>query len=428
MAEREEILKYLETEFCDAVRDPIWKHIYLTPAFAELISLAPFQDLHDIRQLGPAYLVYPGATHTRFAHSLGTFHLAQRIIRNLVSRAERLPFSLYGVKAYLAAALLHDVGHYPFAHALKNLGLLEHERLTARLVQEDPLATVLRESLCINPSDVAGIVDISQPLTLDSEIAFFRKLLSGVLDPDKLDYLNRDAYFCGVPYGIQDVDFFLEEIVLDREDGFQMTAKGITAVENILFSKYLMYKTVYWHKTVRIATAMIKKALLLALADAVIAPDDLYLLTDRLLLEMVHTISYPPFKLIENVFRRSLYKQVASIDFNPRRESHRFLAQRDFCLLKEQEIAQELSKLVGRKVLNEEVIIDLPEEISFELDLKIVKGLQVIPFRQTRNVFTANSVLGVAENLRHLRLAVAPAEDLIAASKNLVNELEMFKP
>jgi len=174
MAEREEILKYLETEFCDAVRDPIWKHIYLTPAFAELISLAPFQDLHDIRQLGPAYLVYPGATHTRFAHSLGTFHLAQRIIRNLVSRAERLPFSLYGVKAYLAAALLHDVGHYPFAHALKNLGLLEHERLTARLVQEDPLATVLRESLCINPSDVAGIVDISQPLTLDSEIAFFR--------------------------------------------------------------------------------------------------------------------------------------------------------------------------------------------------------------------------------------------------------------
>lgn len=428
MAEREEILQYLETEFCDAIRDPVWKNIYLTPGFAELISLSPFQDLHDIKQLGPAYLVYPGATHTRFAHSLGTFYLAQRIIRNLVSRAERLPFTLYGVKVYLAAALLHDVGHYPFAHALKNLGLLEHERLTARLVQEDPFASVLRESLCINPSDVAGIVDTNQPIALESEIAFFRKLLSGVLDPDKLDYLNRDAYFCGVPYGIQDVDFFLEEIILDREDGFRLTAKGITAVENILFSKYLMYKTVYWHKTVRIATAMIKKALLLALRDAVIAPDDLYLLTDRLLLEMVHTVSYPPFKLIENVFRRCLYKQVASIDFDPLKASHRALTEREICLTKEQEIAHQLSNMLGRKILNEEVVIDLPEEISFEIELKIVKGSQVIPFCNTRNVFTANGVLGVAENLRHLSLAVAPYEDLIVAAKNLAQELEIFKP
>ena len=112
-------------------------------------------------------------------------------------------------------------------------------------------------------------------------VGFFWKILSGVLDPDKLDYLNRDAFFCGVPYGIQDVDFILEEVFPHVENGVAISPKGITALENILFSKYLMYKTVYWHKTVRIATAMIKKAIAMALEEGAIGTQDLYGLDDE---------------------------------------------------------------------------------------------------------------------------------------------------
>ena len=92
MGERENILRYLETEFTEPIRDPIWKHIYLTPAHEKILSLPVFQELHSIKQLGPAYLVYPGATHTRFAHSLGTFHIAARLIGFLVRKAEDMPF------------------------------------------------------------------------------------------------------------------------------------------------------------------------------------------------------------------------------------------------------------------------------------------------------------------------------------------------
>ena len=108
---------------------------------------------------------------------------------------------------------------------------------------------------------------IIKKLKENKEILFYRQLLSGVLDPDKLDYLNRDAFYCGVPYGIQDTEFTLSALEPDSEKGITINSKSIVAVENLLFSKYLMYRTVYWHKTVRIVTAMMKKTLFSALKN-----------------------------------------------------------------------------------------------------------------------------------------------------------------
>jgi HD superfamily phosphohydrolase len=431
MGEREKISGYLDNELTEPVRDPIWKHIYLAPAHEKIISLPVFQELHAIKQLGPAYLVYPGATHTRFAHSLGTFHIARRLIGFLARRSERPLFTLEGVRAFLAAALLHDLGHYPFAHALKNLGLADHETLTGRLVREEPLAGILAREAGADPQRVAAIVDTDLDDHGDRELRALRRLLSGVLDPDKLDYLNRDAYYCGVPYGVQDVDFFLGEIIADEQAGFAITPKGLSAVESILFSKYLMYKTVYWHKAVRTATAMIRKALLLALRDAVILPDDLYRLTDVTLLGLLERRSYAPFALIREVFERRLYKRAVSIPFREDHPGHRLLCDAKASLRREAEIADRLSRTLGKKVAEQDVIIDIPEALGFEIDLPVAGGKRDqadAPDAETLTIWSGRSADSFTRGLRTVSLMVKRDDGLVRAAEALCRESDQFHP
>ncbi len=425
MGERENILRYLETEFTEPIRDPIWKHIYLTSAHEAIISLPIFQELHAIRQLGPAYLVYPGATHTRFAHSLGTFYIARRLIHSLVRQSEDAPFTLAGVKAYLCAALCHDLGHYPFAHALKNLGLTDHEVLTGRLLREDGLARVIALEVGVEAERAAAVVDESLPTTGDPEMPLLRRLLSGVLDPDKLDYLNRDAYYCGVPYGVQDVDFFLGEVTADRRRGFLLSTSGLTAVENILFAKYLMYKTVYWHKAVRTATAMTRKALSLGLRDGELVPDRLYRLTDSGLLELATGRAYPPFALIPEVFSRRLYKRILRTGFRDDHAGHRLLCAPQACLKREAELAVELSRLSGGKVAEEDVIIDIPEALSFEIDLPIADAENGEAAGET-TVWRGRSADFFGRTLRTVSLLVRRDGDLVNAAQRLCREGDPF--
>ena len=153
--------------------------------------------------------------------------------------------------------------------SLKELPLKEHEVLTGEIILSKELYNPIKEELGVPPEMVAAIIDKNLPDGGDEQIVLFRNLLSGVLDPDKLDYLTRDAYFCGVPYGIQDVDFIISRIKPYKKSGLAVDSQGLPAVENLLFSKYLMYKTVYWHKTVRVATAMIKKAIISGLTEEI---------------------------------------------------------------------------------------------------------------------------------------------------------------
>lgn len=418
----DKILFHLDNDYTEPIRDPIWKHIYLSDALAKIVSLKPFQDLNDIKQLGPAYLVYPGATHTRLAHSLGTFHTAKRIIYGLLGKGGGDVFTFEGVKAFFAAALLHDLGHYPYAHALKNLGVRDHEELTGEIVLEKPVFEVLKNDLKVAPRLVASIVDTSLPVKDNEEISIYRKLLSGVLDPDKLDYLNRDAFCCGVPYGIQDVDFFLSEIIFDRQNGFALSQKGLTAVENILFSKYLMYKTVYWHKTVRIATAMIKKALFLAVENNIFPREKLYHLTDTSFLQLLASYQYPPLELIGEVFSRQLYKQVALFPFDPHNRSHSELEDLSTCRKKEAAFSRELQVMAKRPVGEHDVIIDLPERISFEIDLPIALPDGLVSFKHAGSVFRPETVTAFTESLRYIRVYVRNDENLLLQAQKICLE------
>ena len=416
--ERTRILRYLDEDHTIPVRDPLWRHIYLSPALDKVRNTADFQKLHGIKQLGPAYLVYPGATHTRYSHSLGVFHLAKRMIRALVLKDRAGLYSLQGVKAYLCAALLHDLGHFPFAHVLKDLHLVDHETLTGdTILASSPLRSTIEDNLGVSADSVATIVDFHRHLPAGDPLWHYRRLLSGVLEPDKLDYLNRDAYYCGVPYGIQDIDFIFNEVEPHAEKGIALSRKGLGAVESVLFSKYLMYRNVYWHRVVRLITAMIKKAFLMGVESGIISKASLYGIDDQSFFSIMGAVSYPPFELVRSAVSGRLYQTVAQMPFDEGTALHRDLEDPTGRLKYEADIARELTKTCGRRVLSEEIIIDVPERQSFEVDIPIrteARNSPWVPFNQSGTVFSGQVVTGFTRSLRQISLHCSDDPDLIS--------------
>ena len=408
MTGHDRILSHIERDYNRPVRDPLWKHIYLSDGLMRVIDTPAFQKLSRIKQLGPSYLVYPGATHTRLNHSLGVFHIGRIMIRTLLTRPQCPELTLDGVKAFLAACLLHDLGHFPFTHSLKELPLKEHEQLTGAMVTEGTIASRLREDAGTDPEAVQAIVDETVPTNAGEEISFYRSILSGTLDPDKLDYLNRDAYFCGVPYGIQDIDFAVSRIQPTADHRLALDRNGVSAVENILFSKYLMYRAVYWHRTVRVATAMIKKALHQGLRQQTILPDELYGLDDEQFFARFSSRRTPAFGLIERVPDRQLDKTIVERAWNdnaPHAAGIRSLEQRAEI---ERQMAELLSSEARRRISDEEIIVDLPEAVSFEISMPFTGGSTVVDYPETGTVFTPGVIQDFTRTLRRLRIMVSP--------------------
>ena len=268
------------------VREPVWGTIALDGTARRIVDSAAFQRLRYIRQLGLAHLVYPGASHTRFDHALGVYHLIRRAIESLAARGGLA--GVDGVERRLVplAGLLHDVGHYPFSHALEELEepLIpgHHEALTGRFL-EDPDVRGALESVA------ADGVERVESLIRGASASPLQGLVSGSLDLDKVEYLKRDARFCGVPYGEVDVERLLNSLmVLDApEDGrpeIGVHEKGVAALESLLFSKYQMFRNVYWHHGVRAGTVLYKRIVFDALGSALIRPEELVGKTDEALL------------------------------------------------------------------------------------------------------------------------------------------------
>jgi uncharacterized protein len=276
------------------VRDPLWNTIRLDPVAGRIVDTPAFQRLRYIRQLGFAHLVYPGATHTRFDHALGVYHLSKTALRLLAERDEggagggRVREERgFGLVPY--AALLHDIGHYAFSHALEELdaGRLagDHEVVSARFFE----SSELRGAMAPLGEDAA---DRIYELIRGEGDDPLRGLVSGSLDLDKMEYLRRDARFCGVPYGEVDVDRLLQNLVLleDPDTGaleVGVQEKAVSALESLLFAKYQMFRNVYWHHAVRAATALYKRIVGDAVRAGLLTPDDLVGPTDE---ELLHDI------------------------------------------------------------------------------------------------------------------------------------------
>ena len=242
----------------EVIRDPLWDNIRLDHPALLALDTAAVQRLRYIRQVGHAFLVYPGATHTRFEHALGAYHLTRRALASLDERGELERVPEQDCLAVRLAALLHDIGHYPFSHALEEAGFPSHEQLGVAKLSRGELGQRLAEI------GGPGFARALGALITGASPSALQGLISGSLDLDKIDYLSRDARMCGVPYGTVDVDRLLATLTLvETAPGrFEVGVleKGVSALESLLFSKYQMYRNVYWHHAVRSATCMFKRA------------------------------------------------------------------------------------------------------------------------------------------------------------------------
>jgi uncharacterized protein len=392
----------IESGFTEPVRDPLWGHIHLTEAMRELLRSAPFVRLSRIRQLGPTHFTYPGATHSRYGHSLGVLHVARAMLRAIIARECPDIFSPEGLMSFLVASLLHDLGHFPYTHSLKELPLAEHEALTGDIVAADPFRGLVGKTGA-DPDRVAAIVDGERPC--DGETTVYRNILSGVLDPDKLDYLNRDAYYCGVPYGTQDLDFVLSRIALDPGRGLSIDAKGVPSIEHLLFSKYMMYRSVYWHRDVRAATSMVKKGLFSCLAAGDLAKEDLYALDDESFRALANRLPGTRRGLITEAMEGRTLACAQEIPYDPSLPSHGRLASLEARALVEERMEEAAMSCGAPR--GTRVVIDLPEAISFETELVVTDtGL---PFNSSSGLFTRETIKSFTQALRIMRIyASAP--------------------
>lgn len=224
-----------------------------------LIDAPEFQRLRRIKQLGLGLYTYQGAEHSRFTHSLGALHLMTRILDRL---SESYPIAEEDRLAVRAAALLHDVGHAPFSHAMEKTLGIHHEDLTIAAITSKE--TVVNQTLSSHsvelPHRVASVV------RGDFKPAALAQLVSSQLDVDRMDYLLRDSLMTGAKYGLYDLEWIINALQIDGPgDRVYVAARGIYAVEEYLQARYYMFRQVYFHRTLRSAEAVLRSALRRAL-------------------------------------------------------------------------------------------------------------------------------------------------------------------
>ncbi len=391
------------------IRLPVWGHIPLNTPLKKILAHPSFMRLKGIRQLSFAQQVYPGANHTRFEHSIGVYHLTklilQRILTNPLAESLQTPplvFDDSTCRLLLASALLHDIGHYPHAHLLEKQAPIykgipvfaEHESLIDRFLfgnhdRFPSIAEILENEWNVDPLEVAAIITKDPSSVLS-------KLISGTLDPDKMDYLLRDAHHCNIPYGSIDIERLVESFVPDPELGrFAITEKGIAPLESLLFTKYMMMRNVYWHHTGRTFAVMLRRLLQDVVDESAVAPEELRTLfyhgsDDRLFHELTRQLAssiFPARELLQAIMQREIYKR--SITITPYCNGANEPIDRMFHLAtdhrlrkeKEIEICIMLNRLASLDLKGHEILID-PPSTKDVFDYADFRELRIYPTRK----------------------------------------------
>ena len=364
----------------EGVRIPPGVTVPLTARVRALLDTAAMRRLARVSQLGLVALVYPGAVHSRFEHSLGVYRLALEFLARLrhdprfaatVSEAD--------AAAFLVAALVHDIGHWPFCHPIEDVGMPQfpkHESLVHEVLAQGEPANVLRQAWNLDPARVASLITGTAS---DPAGRVLHSLLSGPIDVDKMDYLGRDSLHAGVPYGRHfDQERLLSSLCLDQGGtALAITSKGRTAAELLVFARYVMFSEVYWHHAVRSATAMLQRAVW-NLRDA-IDPVRLVRLDDRgfidTLSQLAADTSAAP--LVEGLFsdQRRLFKRVASFDALRHPAIHGRLTGRSYedKVAIAGRLAEAISRRAGIPLTVDALLIDAPpaeREVEFRLSVR----------------------------------------------------------
>ena len=365
------------------VRIPPADGVPLTDRVRRILDSAAMRRLASISQLGMVSLVYPGATHSRLEHSLGVYLNALRLLGRFEGdQAFAALVDPVEAESFLLAALIHDIGHWPFCHPIEDMQLPEldeHESRVAGWLETPELAEAIESDWSCTAAGVLRLLDPNHRRAAaerTDSVEFLASCLSGPIDVDKLDYLQRDSLHAGVPYGRHfDADRLIASTCVHPDrPRLAVGEKGRTAAEMMVFARYVMFSEVYWHHAVRSATAMLQRAVFLLrnrldlesslrLADA----DWIAMLRRTAEGSMAETMT-------EGLFgpRRRLYKRAAEFNVLDGVNVHRALARRPYWWLVScaETLAGRLSQRSGIAVHAADVLIDAPP-VKLEVDINM---------------------------------------------------------
>ncbi len=371
------------------IRDPVHGYVKITEAERDVIDTPFMQRLRRIHQLAGAYLVYPGAVHTRFDHVTGAMHVAGQIADALSLWVDLAPDQIQEIRL---AALLHDVGHGPFSHTFEEVladkSTVTHEDISQRIITETSISDVLSRH-GFSPKKMSDFAVGKQP----AKPEFMNEIIAGGLSADIMDYLLRDSYFTGVEYGKVDAQRVIDSLrVADKR--LALDNAGLYAFEALLLARYEMFKAVYFHRTVRAAELMLVNAMKLAeealhLTDLSDINDYLEMTDERILHDLVSLDAAGP-ELKEA-------KKLAT-DFRDRRLVK--------CVFEQlvQRKDRVVEQLFERSRMREQVVLDIAEKAKVDrmhiyLDVPTTPS---VPYTSAREAPTSIKVVyGEGKRLRH---------------------------
>ena len=372
------------------IYDPIHGHITVDGIFLNLIDRHEIQRLRWVKQLGLSNIVFPGANHTRFEHSLGVYHLAGRMCQELNIDEDT-------TNSIRVAALFHDVCHPPFSHTLESImekkSGMNHMELSKALIfgktpyynehfkemfdGVEPISVLLENNgisadevcnIIINPiSKISGI----ETLTEEKQSFFKTKdyahqIIHGPVDADQIDYLSRDAHYTGVSHGSIDTERLLTQMKIINNT-IALSKGAIVAAEGLMVSRILMYSTIYYHKAVKIVEAMLRRAAELCEESL----PSLHLMSDNDLLNFLLTSNKDSSEIVSQVLNRRLYKKALVVYSSDADEEFKSSLVKYSTPEKCSKLEEEIANL--SKVDKSKIIVNIPSESSLLSKVKIGK-------------------------------------------------------
>lgn len=355
------MLKYTKT-----IRDSINGEVPFTELEREIMDYPQFQRLRYIKQLGFTSLIYPGANHSRFEHSIGTMHLASLL-------ANELGLTDDETQLVRLSGMLHDIGHGPFSHVSESVMNVKHEELTAFVIKNTAISTKISENY--NLDKIVDIINGKGKLG---------PIISGDLDVDRMDYLIRDSHYTGVAYGVIDVDRILSNVKLEKF--LVLDIKGVQAAESMLVARYFMYPSVYQHHTTRIVNAMFRRGLLKLINEDKLDPRKFSIYDDSEMIWRCKNSDNEYTKdIVQRLSNRQLLKRITSIRLNS------FIQPTEVFNIKNRDLRKAESEIAEDYDLDKDYIfINLPEYPKFtEMETQVEIGSDLYHLSEVSSIVRA---------------------------------------
>ncbi len=387
------------------VHDPLHGSICLDGVFLELADRHEMQRLRYIKQLGMGNLVFPGANHTRFEHSLGVYHLSGRMADSLnLSEEER--------DTVCAAGMLHDICHTPFSHTLGELAEMrfgaDHMKAARKLIHgeipicseydketlaSEPTIAEILENAGISSEKVCDLIEYPESVRTDqvhfSEDGgqsyfksgdYLHQIIHGPVDSDQMDYLVRDAHYTGVTHGAIDMERIISMLKV-HNDQLVLKKGGATAAEGMMVSRSLMYTSVYYHETVRVAGSMLNKAV----EESELELGDIHLLTDCDLTAILEHQGGRTGKIVRDLKNRRLYKKALAGYVADLSEEDTFNLAQHSGYAEKKKLEREIADAANVHLC--EVAVDMPSESALLSKISIGKtDVQILKDDRIRSI------------------------------------------